>query len=241
MTLNSTRARKGVLFLPLLFLLACGGPSHREGVTPTQAHMYAHYDRAAVMHYALVTGDLERARQAAGWIAAHPDRPDLDLGDSHHENAVRAFARLAVNSAHLQAASVAAARMASSCGDCHIEQGVNPRFLMGTATPGGNGPRAEMARHVWAAERMWVGLLGPSDAAWVEGANGLEGGWLDTQEVLADPDDRQRIREMVRHIYDLAGRAETATSVQDRAQIYGEFLNTCADCHRLTLARSSGQ
>lgn len=241
MTLNLTRALTGVLFLPLLFLLTCRGSSPREGVTPTQAHMFAHYDRADELHHALVTGDLDRAQEAAEWIATHQKRHDLEMGDSRHDAAVRAFAHQAVNSTQLQAASVAAARMASSCGDCHKEERVNARFLMGTATPGGTGPMAEMAKHIWAAERMWVGLLGPSDAAWAEGAKGMEEGWLDTQEIIVDPDDRQQVREMVRHIYDLAGRARTAMSAQDRAEIYGDFLSTCADCHKLTLVQRVGE
>jgi len=94
-----------------------------------------------------------------------------------------------------------------------------------------------MARHVWAADRMWVGLLGPSNAAWLDGARDFQGGWLDTQEVLVDPEDRIQMRALVRHVYDLGAEAAQATEPHRRAEIYGEFLATCADCHQLTLVQ----
>lgn len=236
MMLNLTRALAGfVLVLPLT-LIACFGGSPREGVTPLQAHMYAHYDRAGTVHQALMDGDLPEAREAAEWIATHRELHNLPPGSTGYDDAVRAFARRVAESNDLKDAAVAAAQMGSSCGDCHSKEQVDPRFLMGTAAPGGDGPRAEMARHVWAADRMWVGLLGPSDAAWLEGAHGFQGGWLDTQELLVDPSDRGRIRELVRNVYDLGARAENATEAVERAEIYGDFLITCTNCHRLTLA-----
>jgi len=240
MTLNLTRALAGALCLLPFFFLACWGNPSREGVTPLQAHMYAHYDRAEAVHQSLMHGEMGTAQESAEWIASHSEIHDIPPGTRRYDDAVRAFAGRVAQSTSLKDAAIAAARMGSSCGDCHQAQQVDPRFLMGTAPPGGGGPRAEMARHVWAADRMWVGLLGPSDAAWDEGARGFQGGWLDTQEVLVDPENRARIRALVRHVYDLGARAVDATGAQERAEIYGEFLNTCADCHSMTLVQVTG-
>jgi hypothetical protein len=93
-----------------------------------------------------------------------------------------------------------------------------------------------MARHVWAAERMWEGLIGPEDFAWSSGASALKEGWLNPRAVVSDPDDRMRVRELVTQVYSLGAEAEAAQGSEERARIYGEFLTTCIDCHRLTKA-----
>lgn len=237
MMLHLTRARPGALILLPVFLISCWGTPRRSDLTPMQSHMYAHFDQAGAVHHNLMNGNLQAAKKSADWIASHTEIHGLPPGTSEYDDAVRTSAWRVTEAANLHEAAVAAAFMGSSCGECHREHRVEPPFLMGTAVPRGDGPRAEMARHVWAADRMWVGLLGGSDAAWQEGARGFQGGWLDTQEVLAEPGDRVRIREMTRHIYQLAAQAETAVHAEERAEIYGEFLVTCADCHALTLAQ----
>ena len=226
-------------FLPtvLLLLASCGGPPQREGITPTQAHMYAHFDRAGEVHDALVRGDLDRAKVAAAWIANHHEPRGLDQMPPEHLAAMERYATEVSQSYHLEEAATAAAHLGRTCGDCHKEEGIDPRFLVGTAPPGGEGPRAEMARHVWAAERMWEGLVGPGDYAWRSGAHALTEGWLNIQELTTDPQDRERVHELIRQVYSLGGRAEATSDSHERADLYGEFLNTCTECHRLTAAR----
>jgi hypothetical protein len=237
MSPSLARVSAGTLFVCLLLTSACTGTAGREGITPSQAHMYAHFDRAGELHNALVRGDLEQARTAANWIASHQERQDFTGESARQQDVMRAFAERVGSSDHLREATQAAAQMGQACGDCHRENQVEPRFLIGTAPPGGSGPKAEMARHVWASERMWEGLVGPGDRAWNSGAEALRSGWLDTHEVVADPGDQAHLRELVRHIYDLGGRAGAASDPRDRAVLYGEFLNTCTECHRLTEAK----
>lgn len=237
MTLNLIRVFTGALYLLPLFLMACLGNSGRDGISPLQAHMSTHYDRAGAVYRGLMNGDMDAAQRAAEWIATHPEIHHMPPGSEPYDGEVRAFAGQVAESSTLRDAANAAARMGTSCGECHRANRVEPRFLMGTAPPGGEGAMAEMARHVWAADRMWAGLLGPSDAAWMDGARGFQGGWLDTQEVLVDPDDRIRMGALVRQVYDLGAQAAHATQPRERAEIYGEFLTTCADCHRLTLVQ----
>jgi hypothetical protein len=198
--------------------------------------MYAHFDRAGEVHDALVRGDLERARSAADWLASHPDTRMLPEESDHFGAIMVSFARQVQNAGDLEVATVAAAQMGRSCGDCHREYDVSPRFLVGTASPSGDGPKAQMARHVWASERMWEGLLGPEDFAWSSGAASLKEGWLNPGEVVADPADREQVRELVQKVYLLGTRAEVAEAPSARAEVYGEFLNTCIECHTLTKA-----
>ena len=73
--------------------------------------------------------------------------------------------------------------------------------------------------------------------AWRSGAEALESGWLDPQEVVSNPRDRTRIRELVRQVYELGLEAESTEDSEARADLYGKFLNTCNECHVLTAAR----
>jgi hypothetical protein len=220
----------------LLLLMACAGPPRREAVTSVQAHMYAHFDRAGEVHDALVRGQLDRARAAAHWLATHEEPGMLPVDSDRHIAAMISFARQASEAPGLGAAAVAAAQMGRVCGDCHRDLDVSPRFLLGTVAPEGAGPKAEMARHIWASDRMWQGLIAPDDFAWSSGARGLTLGWLNPGEVVASPGDRERLRSMIQQVYDLAAQAEAAEEPEDRAEVYGTFLTTCIDCHQLTEA-----
>ena len=224
-------------FPTLCLFVSCGGASPQEGVTPTQAHMFAHFDRAGEVHEALVKGDLNRAKGAAEWIVTHQDPRGSRASPPEYQSAMERFAGQVSVSQDLAAAAKAAAHMGQACGDCHRVNDVEPRFLVGTAPPGGSGPEAEMARHIWASERMWEGLVGPGDHAWRSGAEALRSGWLDPQQVVSNPEDRPRIRELVRQVYDLGTQAQSTTDSEARAELYGAFLNTCNECHVLTKAR----
>jgi hypothetical protein len=83
---------------------------------------------------------------------------------------------------------------------------------------------------------MWNGLVGPNENAWTSGASALKTGWLSPQDVVADPRTRERVRELTQQVYELGNRAENLSNSQARAEVYGEFLNTCIDCHQLTSA-----
>jgi len=232
------RVLTSALFILLLFVSACIGRAPHEGVTPVQAYMYAHLDRAGEVHDALARGNLDDARPAATWIATRQERRDFTDRSAYYQDARRAFAGEVAKSDNLRDAAYAAARMAQTCGDCHRENEVEPRFLIGSAPPpSGNDTKAEMARHIWASERMWEGLVGPGDRGWTSGAEALVSGWMDPQEVVSNPRDQARIRELVQQVYDLGRRGRIATDSHERGELYGEFLNTCNECHILTEAQ----
>jgi hypothetical protein len=196
--------------------------------------MYAHFDRAGEVHDALVRGELDRAREGAAWIAAHGDGQGVPQGSQEMDTQMRRYAGQVEQAGDLRGAAEAAAQMGRTCGDCHRAHKVEPRFLVGSVPPPGGSAKAEMALHVWAAEHMWEGLVGPQDYAWTSGAKALKGGWLDPGTVVSAPADREKVRGMVQAVYEMGVRAEKVSEPQERARIYGEFLTTCIDCHRMT-------
>jgi hypothetical protein len=85
---------------------------------------------------------------------------------------------------------------------------------------------ARMARHRWAADRLWEAVVGDDDDAWQEGL-----------DVLAAPPlalDAERV-PFSRQLQRLAksGRL-TKRPITNRAATYAEILVTCAGCHAKT-------
>lgn len=216
------------------FVAGCGGGSGPEAVTPAQAHMFAHFDRAGEVHHALLQGNLNRARAAASWIANHSDPHPLPPDCAEYQDAMEGQAARVSRAHSLEEAAAGAAHMGRFCGECHRHQGVVPRFLVGTAPPAEPGTRGEMTLNLWAAERMWEGLLAGEEYAWNSGAEALRQGWLDPRYLSGDPAHHQVLRTLVQRVYRLGARAEDVEDFEARAVLYGEFLTTCMECHRQT-------
>ncbi len=82
-------------------------------------------------------------------------------------------AQLALAAVDLKAAAVAVADMAQACGGCHLALS-GPNFSGSSPAGEESSVVADMERHRWAADRMWEGLVGPSETAWLAGAATLE-------------------------------------------------------------------
>jgi hypothetical protein len=88
-----------------------------------------------------------------------------------------------------------------------------------------------MIRHLWAADRMWEGLVGPSSAAWEAGARVLAEDWEGFGEAIRASSSPDRAQSYVNAIQELGIRASMATTQDARAGAYGDLLGTCNRCH----------
>jgi cytochrome c553 len=90
-----------------------------------------------------------------------------------------------------------------------------------------------MDRHAWAADRMWEGLIAPSDAAWHEGVSELA-----TVPSKAPKEQPALAPEFVRELREvraLGAEARRAHDASGRAALYARVLTTCAGCHEREL------
>jgi cytochrome c553 len=192
--------------------------------------MWTHYGKVGDMQSAVIMGDLERARQAARWVADHETLDDMPSGAEVHVTAMRDEARAGATAATLAEAATAVGRTARTCGACHTGLGVGPRFSVGSGPgEGADSVATRMMRHLWAADRLWDGLVGPSEDAWTAGATALadypfSGADLD----LASDAVVDSLAGMVQQ---LGTTAFGASDPYKRAEIYGALLGTCASCH----------
>ena len=193
-------------------------------------HMYAHFSQVGEVQTALILGDLEAARRPAEWLAEHGRHPAAALGGEAALNRLRAGAQEVARASTVPQATRGAASMAAACGQCHSAV-ASPLTMGSRATvPEGDELGEHMVRHLWAADRMWEGLIGPSDDLWRAGSAALAEDAL----FLAGPEERgPEVDRIGRAAHQLGTDARRATDVNARAEVYGLLLATCADCHAL--------
>jgi hypothetical protein len=54
---------------------------------------------------------------------------------------------------------------------------------------------------------------------------------LTPHELKGGGDQPEKIRNMAKRVHQLAGNGMMATDGNEKAEIYGEFLANCANCH----------
>jgi hypothetical protein len=141
-------------------------------------------------------------------------------------------ARETAEAGTLDLAAAGVAAMARVCGDCHIE--TSGEAKLGLA-PGDKTKHdsdtldKRMRRHMWALDRMWIGLTAPSDEAWNDGADALAHAPLKMKG--SSPQLRGDFRSSLDEVRALGASALQAKTSEARAGVYGRALATCAYCH----------
>jgi cytochrome c553 len=187
--------------------------------------MRVHFDAATRIQMALVRGNLHDARSAAEDIWAAERVPDLGPEAIPYIREVQDRARDVRDAFIYGEAAQATGRLAAACGTCHARFDGGPRLDYAGGPPEGSGLARHVVRHVWAADRMWEGLLGPSDDAWRLGAD-----LLANDELGGDLLSATAARHAAR-LNDLAAEALDTTGQDERGVQYGRILSTCGACH----------
>jgi hypothetical protein len=230
----ASQSRPGGLFLVItapLLLAACGPasaaptPDDEPPSRPADAvriRMQDHFDELRAIERRLLRGDLDGARDQAVAIAF--DRVDRDLPAwGPHIVRMQAAAAALARARTLEEACHAETRLALECAGCHAASGAMPTFVVAPLPADDGTTVARMARHQWAADRLWEGLVGLSDEAWRSGAD-----LIATAPPPALTPPRRRGAAALRSA---ARRARAATTPAGRARAYGALLVTCTGCH----------
>jgi cytochrome c553 len=195
--------------------------------------MTVHFQRVAEIEAALIRGDLPGARAAAVYIADHEEPAGLPDAGRPWLSAMRSEARATAAATDIASAAGTAGRMIKTCGDCHHATRRGPTIVVGSLPgEGGSATRTEMTQHQWAADRMRDGLIGPSDIAWAAGSVALSNDPIYQADVGVRTGRFQQMEEMARRSVELGRRAVVLRDGFERAAAYGEFVASCAACHR---------
>lgn len=194
------------------------------------SEMQHHFEAVAGLEQAVVVGDLKAVRARAEAFAAEHVQPQPADWKSSVERMVAA-ARLAGDAEDLEGAAAAVATVAGTCGDCHRALDAVPALPPLPDVDQGRTLKAAMHRHRWATDRMWEGIVAPSEERWIRGTAlfsfppGCERG----DEVSAE--SRTQRQALCRRVQSLGQRGHVAEGWPARIEIYGRLLATCATCH----------
>ena len=158
-----------LLLLATSMLAACAGGPDPDTAAPS--HMFAHFMQVGVIQSAVVSGDVGATRRPARWLASHPAEQFPAAAEPALEQ-MRAEARIMLAQDELTDIARSLARMGTACGNCHRITDGGPHLRIEEAPPLTSAPEGHMNRHVWAVDRLWEGIIGPSDAAWAAGSLG---------------------------------------------------------------------
>jgi cytochrome c553 len=228
MNRNTKPARIAV---PLLGMLLVGGCTWGFGGGEDIPAMHRNLSKTVDIQTGVVQGDLEKAQKAAYWLLERRDEMIVPPEGVPHERAMFGAAARITEATDLKTVAMQTGHLAGGCGSCHQAVEAGPRFVVGNSAPDGNSQEAQMIRHLWAADRMWEGLVGPSEEAWVAGARAM----AETQPMLARvfraSSSVTEPEGFLRDVNLLANEAVAAETLAERADIYGRLLDTCYRCH----------
>ncbi len=192
-------------------------------------HMHENFGMLRTIEQLLIHGKLDAARALANAIAYAPDEPGMEPF-AKRATAVRARALELANAQTIDDAVRKEAQMAAACAQCHVDAGVLPEFSPPPREPPDDPTlQARMARHLWASDRLWEGLVGNSDDSWRDGLTMLAATPLPFPDGKVE--ERRALARQLQRLAVSARQAQATDQLRDRAHWYGEILATCAACH----------
>lgn len=198
--------------------------------TPTvHAHMAEHYAQADRMKRSAIRGDLAEYRQAASWLAEHELSGDAPDTWRKGARALQDAAKTGRDAQSLAAAAAALGSVGATCAACHTELG-KPALAVGEPPAEGSGAQLHMARHQWAADRLWDGLIVPSDAIWIKGAELMADAPLEPAAVAPGQSVQPKVQELASSVHDQANAARHLPAAE-RGAAYAKFVQSCSECH----------
>ncbi len=189
-------------------------------------HMHENFGLVRAIERLLLRGKLEETRSLARSLAIAPDEPGLAAWAKQTMRVRERAAELA-NAKTLDAGFVAESKLAIECANCHVATAATPAFgSPAEPPPDQDTVTARMARHLWAADRLWEGMIGPADDSWQAGLSIL------AQPPLAATEMSDARGRFARQLQRLAATARKSTSTdKERSATYAQLLTQCAACH----------
>jgi cytochrome c553 len=187
-------------------------------------HMHENFGMVRAIEHLLIRNKLDEARELARGVAESPDEPGTAAWATETAR-VREQASAIANATTLDDAIHAVARLGARCAACHSASGTLPDLATPPAVPPDRSTiESRMARHRWATDRMWEGMIGLSDESWRAGLDVLGSAPLPATELGA-------AREGFARTLQRTAKRATTVKAADRGEVYGELLVVCAKCH----------
>jgi cytochrome c553 len=220
-----------------LLVVGCSSAEDDDAQRPETfaEHMHGHLVHVDAIKAGVIAGDIDATREHSIWLSEHDEPPGMPDPWEPYVKEMRQYAAVAAAARDLEPVAVAVSEIARTCGECHASNGAGPRFDAALPPPDqANGIATQMHRHLWAADRLWESLLGPSEASWTRGADMLAGVRLSADQFGADPADSGEIESLLRQARAIGTEGAATGAGPARSVLLGRLLSLCAGCHALT-------
>lgn len=203
----------------------------RQGLQTPTVHVYMaeQYTQADRMKHSLIRGDLPAYRESASWIAEHELSATAPEPWRERARALQDAAKSARDAPTLAAAATGLGGVGEACGACHTALG-KPSLAIAEPPTEGSGAQLHMARHQWAADRLWEGLIVPSDQIWIEGAEMMADAPLETPVMAPGTSVDPKLSALASSVHQQANAARGLPPAE-RASAYADFVQSCSACH----------
>jgi cytochrome c553 len=196
--------------------------------------MIGHYENVSRLYAEAAAGRLDGVRTQANELLARESGEGLPVKVANLVEQLRTYVSLAARAPDVTSAAAAVARVAATCGSCHASMKRPLAYEPMTGPPQADTPLAtRMVRHRWAADRLWDGLVGPSNESWRAGAAVLRDAPLFTDALTRDVEQYEAVTKLAWTVQEIGARAGSAQDQSERAMLYGNLLATCASCHSM--------
>jgi len=233
----------------------CGSkPESGGGASTTPPNfdevMAEHAGLSVAARNALIRGDLPVAQQAMRKLAFFMEHVPFPDQGKEYARVTKELANEVRQASDVEEASMAFARLSHACGQCHHALDRGPPTNL-DPTPEGKDLAMHMRRHYWAVERMWEALLAHSPRAFQSAARQLaEAPLLGSRD--PDSETPSGTTRLAYEVHDLAfaaavegnnaeddyvpnagERREAKPTSRGQAEIFGQILAACSQCHTL--------
>lgn len=208
-----------------------GGPKPK-----VVAKMHTQLALATQVRDAVIHGDLDAVHSAAAELETLEIKGSLpDLWRPMLAETKQAAAKLAT-AEDLATASTLIGELGLSCADCHSMTGGGPELVDLPLQEWTQS--AKMPLHKWSADWMWLGLIADDAAAFKRGGAELANADLDARFTDDTPGEGfTQLEQLVTMIGTMAAEEELDSA--KRAELYGQFVGVCTQCH--TKMQESGR
>lgn len=188
--------------------------------------MHLFLDLARQARDSTISGDVEAAQNSMKQLVAMPSLGEFPKDAQPHLLAMKAAAEAGSKSNSVDELGHAVSRIAAACGACHAATDGGPKFERIGKPPKEKDLASHMKLHAWSANRMWEALVVPEQDRWEAGAKALyQESWIHSGAFDMDS-------EFARRVHETGEAAMVATRDAERTALYGQFIASCAACHR---------
>jgi len=213
-----TFAGRSATALTLLAVASCLTVGSRSAIQ----EMHDQFKVTTDLRAAALTGDVPGVQAAALELARRGAVDGIPAETRPRIFDLRQRAEGLAGATDLHTVTVETAAVAGDCGDCHVASRANvgASFVLGDV-PDASSRRRHAVVQSWGFNRLWEGVVGPSEASWAAGVRTL-------RDRSVVPEGRTELPPAL----DAAVRAaEQARTHSERTQALGQVLTACADCH----------